>query len=259
MSTQEDPFVQYYAEASTSPATAERFRAVYDLVRRVRAQLGYEDRPLDVADVGCGAGTQCLMWAKDGHNVNGIDINEALVGIAKQRAQASGGKLSFTAGSATALPWADASMDVCLVPELLEHVTDWKSVMNESLRVLRPGGVLYVSTSNYLCPKQMEFDLPMYSWYPAPLKRYFEKRAVTDWPELANHAKYPAVHWFSFYSLRRYLGPRGFNCHDRFDVMDMSGRSTLVRAVVGLIRALPPMRFLGHMATSYTMVLAIRR
>ena len=49
---------------------------------------------------------------------------------------------------------------------------------------------MYISTTSKLCPIQEEFNLPWYSWYPAPLKRYFERRAVTDWPAIANYAKY---------------------------------------------------------------------
>lgn len=259
MTAVDDPFVKYYAEASTNAATVARFQAVYDLVRRVRTELGYPSGAVDLADIGCGAGTQCLMWAQDGHRVHGLDINDALVEIAKRRGSDAGGEMEFLTGTAAALPWPDGSMDVCLLPELLEHVPEWQVCLDECLRILRPGGILYVSTANYLCPKQMEFDLPCYSWYPAPLKRYFERRAVTDWPELVNHAKYPAVNWFSFYSLRRYLASRGFDCRDRFDVMDLARQPAPVKLALNVVRALPPLKLLGQMATPYAMVLAIKR
>ncbi len=62
---------------------------------------------------------------------------------------------------------------------------------------MRPGGVLYLTTTSCLCPSQMEFRLPLYSWYPGFLKRRYERLAKTTRPELANFAIYPAVHWFS--------------------------------------------------------------
>ena len=125
--------------------------------------------------------------------------------------------------------------------------------------MLRPGGVLYVSTSSWLCPKQQEFNLPAYSWYPGFVKRRIEKRAVTDWPAVANYAKYPAVHWFSFYQLRRYLAPKGFVAHDRFDVMRTDNKSAPQRAIVATLKALPPLRLLGHMATEGTVIVAQRK
>ncbi len=95
-----------------------------------------------------------------------------------------------------------------MLPELLEHVEDWQTCLNEAVRALRPGGALYLSTTNALNPVQDEFELPFYSWYPGFLKRHYERLAVTTRPELVNHAKYPAVHWFTFFGLKPYLRAR---------------------------------------------------
>ena len=213
---------------------------------------------LDVADIGCGAGTQCRLWAARGHRVFGVDVNEPLIRLAEKRAAEEGVEIKFEVGSATALPWADRTMDVCLVPELLEHVADWQSCVNEAARVLRPGGLLYLSTTNVLCPKQQEFTLPLYSWYPGPLKRYCERLAVTTRPAIANFAKYPAVHWFSFYGLRDFLEPLGFRCLDRFDLIDTAGKGTHAKFIVGVVQAIPLLRFLGHVATPSTYLVAVK-
>jgi 2-polyprenyl-6-hydroxyphenyl methylase/3-demethylubiquinone-9 3-methyltransferase len=151
-------------------------------------------------------------------------------------------------------------MDVCLVVELLEHVSDWKSCINEFARVLRPKGVLLVTTTSCLCPIQQEFTLPLYSWYPSPLKRYCEKLSLTSKPWLANHATYPAVNWFSFYQLRRELNQLGFiKCMDRFDVLDTSAKGMPSKIVTALIRKIGVLRWLGHVATPGTLVLAVKR
>ncbi|MCC7486336.1 MAG: class I SAM-dependent methyltransferase [Burkholderiales bacterium] len=252
-------FYNYYANESQSEATLERFRGIQSAVLRVAARTGLPSR-LEVADIGCGAGTQSRLWAALGHRVRGLDVNEPLVSLARERAAAEALDIAFEVGSATALPWPDACVDVCLVPELLEHVADWRSVVNEAARVVRPGGLLYLSTTNVLCPKQQEFTLPCYSWYPGPLKRHYERLAVTTRPEIANFAKYPAVHWFSFYGLRDVLAGLGFpRCLDRFDLIDTAGRSGLARAVIALVRAVAPLRFLGHVVTPSTYLVAVKR
>jgi len=248
-------FYEYYKNYSESPATLQRFRAIAEVVMRVRGAAP-ADTALDVLDVGCNAGTQSRFWAD--HRYVGIDINEPLVRLAQQRAVAEASSARFEVGSATALPFADASFDVCLLPELLEHIGDWQACLNEATRVLRPGGTVYVSTSSWLCPKQQEFNLPMYSWYPGFVKRRIEKRAVTDWPAVANYAKYPAVHWFSFYQLRRFFAARGFRSFDRFDVMRLDNKTALQRAIVATLKALPPLRLLGHIATEGTVIVARR-
>src|SRR6185436_9781775 len=98
------------------------------------------------ADIGCGAGTQSRLWAKRGHRVFGLDVNGPLIQLARERAREAGYNINFEVGTATALPWLDQSIDVCIMPELLEHVSDWNSCIKEAARVVRPGGLLYLST-----------------------------------------------------------------------------------------------------------------
>lgn len=252
-----EAFFRYYSEQSLEARTRERFLALREMVCR-QIESG-KKIALDVADIGCGAGTLSQLWAELGHQVYGLDVNAPLIELAQQRANEKNLHIDFQIGSATDLPWSDQSMDVCLVPELLEHIAQWEICLDEFSRILRPGGVLYISTTNRLCPIQEEFNLPLYSWYPAPLKRYYERLAVTDRPEIANYAKYPAVNWFTFYSLRAALDRRGLTAKDRFDVMDLSKKSAAQRLLVGLIRTLPPLRFLAQFATSYLAVIAIKR
>lgn len=251
-------FYAYYAAESESAGTLQRFASLQAAMLRTAAQAGLAG-PLDVADIGCGAGTQCRMWAALGHRVHGVDVNAPLIELARVRTRGQRLDVDFRVGSATALPWADRSMDVCLLPELLEHVADWKSCLAEAARVLRGGGLLYVSTTNVLCPRQQEFNLPLYSWYPPALKRRCERIAMTTRPSIANYARYPAVNWFSYYGLRGYLKPLGFICLDRFDLVDVSAKKKLARALVKLVRALPPMRFIGHVCTAGTYLVAVKR
>ncbi|MBK6887732.1 MAG: class I SAM-dependent methyltransferase [Tetrasphaera sp.] len=55
-------------------------------------------------------------------------------------------------GSALALPIASGSVDIVFCSNLLEHVPDLEAVADELVRVLRPGGVLYLSYTNWLSP-----------------------------------------------------------------------------------------------------------
>ena len=251
-------FFEYYAAASESEETLVRFNTVRRKALSLMRTLG-EKGPFDVADVGCGAGTQAMLWSKDGHTVNAIDINEPLVELGRERASKEGLDLNFSVGSANDLPWLNNSIDICLVPELLEHVSDWQGCLDEFSRILRPGGLLYLSTTNMLCPMQQEFDLLLYSWYPKRLKHYYERISVTTRPELVNHAKYPAVNWFTPYSLKHELLNRDFSkIFDRFDCLLLDGESHRKRIVVKIMDALPPLRWFGHVCTPSTTVFAIK-
>jgi 2-polyprenyl-6-hydroxyphenyl methylase/3-demethylubiquinone-9 3-methyltransferase len=250
-------FVSYYAEQSQTEATQRRFEAYHQVVMDV---LGHPTSALDVADLGCGAGTQSLIWARAGHRVRGVDVSAQLIEIAGERARAAGyTDVEFRVASASKIPLPDAAVDVCMLVELLEHVEDWEACLEESVRILRPGGVLMVTTTNRLCPKQQEFDLPFYSWYPAALKRRYVRLARTTRPELAGHATFPAMHWFTFFGLRRFLAERGCRSRDRFDVMRTAGRGTARRLAVGAIRAVPPARWLAHTLVPSTWVVATKQ
>jgi 2-polyprenyl-6-hydroxyphenyl methylase/3-demethylubiquinone-9 3-methyltransferase len=251
-----DEFYKYYADQSMSEATFRRFLDIRNKILQVIDSEQVKQH-LQVADVGCGAGTQCMLWTELGHQVYGVDINQRLINLAQERAANRKLQITFSVGSATDLPWPDQSMNVCLVPELLEHVADWKSCLDEFARILKPGGVLFLTTTNKLCPIQQEFNLPLYSWYPGFIKRKFENMAITTHPSLANYATYPAVNWFSFYSLRNALAAYGFVCMDKFDTFNATTRWQSV--VLGLIRNIPLLRWLAHVLTPYTQVIAIKR
>ena len=256
--TSDERFVAYYAKLSLSESAILRFESIKDAVLRLRASQGQLLANLQVADIGCNTGTQCRIWARDGHNVQGVDIAIELIDIAQERAKAEGLSICFHKGSATSLPWDDGIFDVCLMPELLEHVEDWQACLAEACRVVRPGGVLYLSTTNLLCPVQQEFNLPGYSWYPGFLKKRFEKASITNRPELVNFATFPALHWFTFNQLRNFISDHGLVSFDRFDMIDESQKGWLAGGVVKLLRSVPFIRFFGHVATPYTVVFAIR-
>ncbi|MEO0422631.1 MAG: class I SAM-dependent methyltransferase [Pseudomonadota bacterium] len=257
----EDRFLAYYAEASLSQDTWGRSRRIHSLMMRALQRLGLPASELAVGDVGCGAGTQSRVWSEAGHRVSGVDIDEGLISLARERLRESPSKvpIEFAVGSADALPFGDASLDICLMPELLEHVVDWQACLDECARVLKPGGLLFLSTTNALCPRQQEFKLPLYSWYPAAVKRRCERLAVSSRPQWVNHAQYPAVNWFTFYGLRRELTARGFaQCFDRFDNMGTEHLGAMARAGVRVARRFRAVRLLGHVVTPYTQIVAIK-
>lgn len=256
----DERFLQHYSDASVSPLTLQRFANVKLKIEQLcQAQRIVWPGGAQVLDVGCGAGTQCGLWARDGHQVHGLDVNGPLLQLAQRRCADQGLDVQFHLGTATSLPFGDAAFDVVLIPELLEHIQDWQSALAESLRVLRPGGVLYLSTSSYLCPVQQEFNLPGYSWYPAPIKRYVERLSVTTRPDLANFARYPAVNWFSYFQLRRWLAARGVHSRDRFDMIDAGRESVVRRWLIAAIQTLAPLRWVAHLCTEGTTLFGIKR
>lgn len=251
----QDEFFAYYAQASQSPAALRRFRAQRDALLHLAQES--PEAPLTIVDLGCGAGSASLLWGEAGHRAIGIDVSEKLVRLAMQRADDTEFDLRFAVASAHQLPLPDACAEICVAPELLEHVPDWESCVREIARVLKPGGLTFISTTNTLCPKQQEFTLPLFSWYPRRLKARYIELAQTTRPELANYASYPAFHWFNFYFLRRYLRDMGFDRFwTRFDLMAKTSGSSKKRIAAKLVNSLPPTRLLGQILNPGTQIYA---
>lgn len=254
----DERFLDYYREESESQDTIDRSEAMFQGIMRLYGGDEEITEPLQVADIGCGPGTQSMVWALHGHKVYGLDVNSDFIDVARKRASDHNLPIEFCVGTASDLPWADGSMDICLVPELLEHVPEWSKCLDEFARLLKPGGLLYISTSNKLCPVQNEFDLPLYSWYPDRLKKHYEKLSVSTRPELVNYATYPAVNWFSYYQLRDEFAKRGLTSLDRLDFMDPDAHGSMKRRTIRTLRRFALLRFLVQLATPYSLAIGFK-
>lgn len=104
-------------------------------------------------DCACGIGTQALGLAALGHRVTGSDLSPVAVARAAKEAAARGLRLRTAAADMTRLPFGDRSFDaVVCADNSLPHLLTPDAVeaaLGEMRRVLRPGGVLLVSTRPY--------------------------------------------------------------------------------------------------------------
>lgn len=100
----------------------------------------------DVLDIACGEGYGSEILSSRARSVIGVDINS--VAIAHARAAYERPGLSFLEGSATAIPIDDNSVDLIVSFETIEHLTEQEEMLVELKRVLRPGGVLLISSPN---------------------------------------------------------------------------------------------------------------
>ena len=147
-----------------------------------------------VLDVACGEGYGSGLLAQVATYVTGVDIDAVTLAHARRR-YAERKNCTFVEGSAAALPIADASVDVVVSFETIEHlpVDDQPRMLAEFARVLAPGGLLVLSSPNR----------PQYSdarGYTNPFHLHELDRGELA-QLLAPH--FPAQRW---YRQRRYLG-----------------------------------------------------
>lgn len=141
------------------PWTGERY------VPEVGGQVGLEHfhryafarqfvNDADVLDIACGEGYGTALLAHKAKSVVGVDISEEVIRHVNQRYAGDG--LSFVQGSCSQIPLPEASVDVVVSFETIEHHNEHQAMMREIIRVLRPSGLLIIS-----CPEKHEYsDVP---------------------------------------------------------------------------------------------------
>lgn len=120
-----------------------------------------------VLDIACGDGYGSAMLAKHAVEVIGVDIDSPTVERARSKYKAN--NLRFLQGSATVIPMGDSSVDLVVSFETIEHLTEQESMLCEIHRVLRPSGMLLISS-----PDKYEYsDVPGYQnpFHPKELYR----------------------------------------------------------------------------------------
>ena len=99
-----------------------------------------------VLDAGCGAGYGAAELAREAREVLAIDVSPEALDYARSRYQTA--NLRFEGASCLEIPAPDASFELVVAFEIIEHLEDWRAFLREARRVLTPDGRFLVSTPN---------------------------------------------------------------------------------------------------------------
>lgn len=103
---------------------------------------------LRVLDIGCGGGLLSEPLARMGSDVVGADASATNIEIAKNHADQGGLLIDYRATTAEELSASGEHFDIVLALEIVEHVPDMQAFVAICARMLRPGGLMVVSTIN---------------------------------------------------------------------------------------------------------------
>lgn len=153
---------------------------VYDLLLRwafpeqrlKRHIVNHVGAPSTLLDLGCGTGTLTgmLQSARPQARIAALDIDSAVLDIARRKATEAGVVgISFVQGSASMLPFDDATFDCIASSLVIHHLTlenkQW--ALRECQRVMRPGGMLLIA--DFAAPRSA------YAWAVSALVRHLEE------------------------------------------------------------------------------------
>ena len=104
--------------------------------------LGESEQALDVC---CGTGDLIVRLAKGGGRVGGVDMNGAMLNVARHRlAKRNIAQSRLYQADALQLPFGDGQFDVVTIAYGLRNLADYKIGLQEIFRVLKPGGRLAI-------------------------------------------------------------------------------------------------------------------
>jgi 2-polyprenyl-3-methyl-5-hydroxy-6-metoxy-1,4-benzoquinol methylase len=126
--------MQEHAELlSVNALNVDRIKIFNDMV----SQIGVK---LQILDVGCGDGVISEPLMKTGHFVAAVDLPTVATSAHKCKVS------SIMAGDAETLAFADATFDLIIASEVLEHLWAPESFIEEAYRTLKHGGSLIIET-----------------------------------------------------------------------------------------------------------------
>ncbi len=140
------------------------FKLRLDIIKR----LFKSGKPEILVDVGCGTGIFLDYLHDDFKAGIGIDNCREMIDFAKKKHKKR--NIRFIIGKGEVLPLADNSVDFILSMGVLENIKDKKKHINESIRVLKKGGILFLTTPIRSMTKLYD------------LARVFGKAAPRYWP-----------------------------------------------------------------------------
>jgi 2-polyprenyl-6-hydroxyphenyl methylase/3-demethylubiquinone-9 3-methyltransferase len=121
----------------------DRICAHYGKDATARAPLG----GLSLLDIGCGGGLLCEPMTRLGASVTGIDAAEKNIRVAALHAEKMGLAIDYRCATPETLP-PHSAFDAVLALEIVEHVADVPAFLAACTGLLKPGGILFMSTLN---------------------------------------------------------------------------------------------------------------
>lgn len=141
--------------------------------RTLKILRKYKDKNSILLDFGCSIGLTLGFLAPYFKKVYAYDIDQQAIAVAKKRFQQKGLKAVFILGKNNKIPLPTNSVDIVTAIEVYEHLDKPLKALKEIHRVLKPSGILHITTANKLWPLEPHFHLPFLSYLPSKLANYY--------------------------------------------------------------------------------------
>lgn len=162
-------YINYYQPyATNNPGWAQWYATVAPIKaqRTVELLKKYKDRKSKVLDYGCGIGLSLYYLSKFYKDIIGIDVDPQNIEIARKQFKKLDCKAKLQLYDGKKLPYPNNTFDLVISMEVWEHAQNPDLMLAEIERVLKPDGILHVTTANKLWPIEPHYHLPFLSYLP---------------------------------------------------------------------------------------------
>ncbi|MBI2566661.1 MAG: class I SAM-dependent methyltransferase [Candidatus Schekmanbacteria bacterium] len=136
---------EYQEATGTNPFLVTLHESKMRILERLFARHFAATGSKRIADVGCGRCLLSEMGKTWPFQVFAVDFGE---GVLRERKAETPSNYHWAAGDAGRLPFGDETCDGLFAGEVIEHVSEPRVTLEEWRRVLRPGGVMIITTPN---------------------------------------------------------------------------------------------------------------
>jgi SAM-dependent methyltransferase len=133
--------MRYQAAIIAAPERAQHI--VRDLTPKSESDI--------LIELGCGTGGLLVAAQNRYRAIYGVDIALRWLVVCKKRLEENNATATLVCADAEALPFPSQSFTQAIAADLVEHVYDVDSTLGEIARILKPGGLLWLSAVNRYC------------------------------------------------------------------------------------------------------------
>lgn len=101
-----------------------------------------------VLDIGCGAGTDLIRFARHGARATGVDLSASSIGLAAKNFAFEELHAELLVADGEMLPFRDRAFDLVYAHGVVQYTTDDRLLVAECRRVLKPGGLAIFQVYN---------------------------------------------------------------------------------------------------------------
>ena len=193
-----------------------------------------------ILDIGSGVGGFVVACRQCGLRAFGVEPDRIGQGSQLTSVQIARRRLddtAFVVGVGEQLPFPDNAFDLVVLDQVIEHVMDQAAVLREALRVVKPGGLIYIACPNYLRFYEPHYKVLWFPLLPKWLGRFYLRMRGRN-PAMLRQLNY-TTNWRVHALIRRLDAERGADLNrERFLKKCSEGGFASMRArlVSGLIR-----------------------